>query len=633
MKRALAISAALSSAIGAGCLPGVFLEEAPGGANTVDSFCPASNRTATGQVVIASIADLQRMEGCVAVEGDLLVEASGDSLAALFSLERVTGLLLLRAEGVEDVELPALREVGILQVQGVPESVTRQISIPQLTTANLIDLTFPPSSLEAVSLPSLRGFDAPVEVPSVCALGQAGCSNGLFLRVLPSLTTINLDALTIGTVALLFDTGTEPSALETLSLPALEIGTVIAAPLAILDRQGQPDVDDPLPGPLLDVRAGSVSRRVDLSGVREVGAVIGGPATITAPALVQGDISLVSLNGLRRLEMPSLERSPFFMAVNLPTLERLEVVQPESQPNAEPSLIVAGCSTLTSLTITPHGNVTQQAVSVHLEALPLLTSLSTPVVGSFARLQAIDVGLTSLALVQAPSLDNVWQVNLELVDLPALNRVDLTGKALTLAGHLENLPSFEAFSVASTQPQLDLIDDLFVAACPALEACRLRAMIVDSCRRGTPEIDVAFHCAGVDVVGDSCAAFGTCVDGGGFDPPDGFPVTARAEHKGEDSNVCVAGAFSQLIEISIKVTGADFGEPASIGNADVQLSIDGGASTFCSNSPSIIQSGGLALVTCPYCIAGTEIPDDFDVAVQVTDAVGAVSEAVCAEPT
>ena len=122
-----------------------------------------------------------------------------------------------------------------------------------------------------------------------------------------------------------------------------------------------------------------------------------------------------------------------------------------------------------------------------------------------------------------------------------------------------------------------------------------------------------------------------CVLGGGFADADGdFDAEATATFDGPDA-ICPNAAAPNLIAISVDVTAGEFGDPVAIGNADVQLSIDGGAPTPCTNSPSVVEVDGFVIVFCPLCISGSEFPADLDVAVQVTDSTDAVSAAVCVD--
>jgi hypothetical protein len=168
--------------------------EPPGSGSPSPSRCGASS-TFVGSVEVNAQSDLERLAGCVVVDGDLQINLFGDDLSALSELESVTGTLGLSLsgslEGLENLDqvgnlslvqldVPSLRPLADLRTIGdtgrrggrgdlTIQGLQRQRDLDGLGGIESVRRIM---IAEAGSLESLDGLAVPAEVNSISVSGS-----------------------------------------------------------------------------------------------------------------------------------------------------------------------------------------------------------------------------------------------------------------------------------------------------------------------------------------------------------------------------------------------------------------------------------------------------------------------------
>lgn len=146
-------------------------------------------------VEIDTAEELARFDGCVAVDGNIVVGFDVEDVGALSSLQSVTGALSVNATALPSLSLPSMQEVGFLQVFA-SSSVLTSVSAPTLARAGAIQILDDQPALAELSLPALEVLDANISPEAVsCANASGLCPGWLIMRAGQSLDTLTFPAL------------------------------------------------------------------------------------------------------------------------------------------------------------------------------------------------------------------------------------------------------------------------------------------------------------------------------------------------------------------------------------------------------------------------------------------------------
>ena len=438
----------------------------------VDSDCSGSDATSlataplAGDLTISTVSAAE--EFCAehdAVLGDLRITGGLRDTSALSCLVEVQGALLVTADSLTLLELPALWWVGgDLSIVGNPALNTLALDALRIVDGELslldnavlgapsfaaLELVGTLDSVERSRFPALVevggdvGLRPGLELPALEAVG-----GNLFVGE-PDQTTVALDSLETVSGTLLFSS---VPGLETVSLPALRTtGSLLfdflpedlPVELPVLERvEGDLRISGAGPS-RLSVDAGEITGEIDLQGTATTELLFPQLTTVGGAIHIAGE-------SLEEVGLNTLEAAPAGLSLDCPACERVPLESLASV--GEAGLELSGFPTATTLSLdllaTCEGPVVLQGFeALDTAALPSLSRLAGP-------LEL--VGLPALETVEADALDDLRD-RLEIGENDVLQSVSLRSlglPAFASALEIRDNPRLTSVDLGALGPQL-----------------------------------------------------------------------------------------------------------------------------------------------------------------------------------